>query len=57
MIDGGGSAVRALVEREGVFPLVLLIAARGEPTRMLFFEGSFVGCIAYKSDPFISEFP
>lgn len=44
---GAGSDVScALLEKEGVKPLFLLIALRGEPVRLLSFEGSFNSCIS-----------
>lgn len=46
---GPSSAVNcALVEREGVSPLFLLIMASGEPAQLLFFEYSFVSCMFIK---------
>lgn len=39
---GAGSDVSCALLEEGVKPLFLLIALRGEPVRLLSFEGSFV---------------
>lgn len=49
-----GSAVScALVDWEGLSPLFLLIAARGELAQLFFFGGSLVGSIAER-EGFIS---
>lgn len=39
----------ALVEREGVSLLILLIVTRGKPARLFFLENSFVSCISIVS--------
>lgn len=40
------SAVRYLIEREYLPPLFLLIVARGQPAKFVFFEVYFVSCIS-----------